>query len=301
MFIGVRWGSLYTKIIAWSFVPTVLILVTVALVTFYAYERVTENLVIARDQELVRLSASQLTVELDEYTNLLALAARIMAASPAEAEQTLRENSSRLVIFDGGVVMLDNFGRVVAAGPERARIIGQDWSDRSYFRQMARTPRPIFSDIVTDGPQGLEVIALAVPVTGDQGEFLGVVVGMFRLGARTVSAFYGGIVKQRLGESGQTYLIDSTGRVIYHSDINRIGEDFSTQPVIQAAKAGRTGSIRTRDLTGRDIVAGYAPVPGTPWALVTEESWTALTSASQSYRWSLLYCWLWASLCRLWL
>ncbi|MBE7474408.1 MAG: hypothetical protein DPW09_17350 [Anaerolineae bacterium] len=288
MLMGIRWGSLYTKIIAWSFVPTVLILVTVALVTFYAYERVTETLVLARDQELVRLSAGQLTVELSEHTNLLAVAARLMAASPATAQQTLSENSNRLVIFDGGVVVLDNFGRVMAAQPERPDIIGQDWSGRSYFRQMARTPQPVFSDIVADGPQGLEVIALAVPVTSDQGEFLGAVVGMFRLGATTVSAFYGGIVKQRLGESGQTYLIDSAGRVIYHSDINRIGEDFSTQPVAQAARAGKTGSIRSRDLAGRDIVAGYAPVPGTPWALVTEESWVALTSASQGYRWFLL-------------
>ena len=43
----IRWGSLRTKIIAWSFVPTAMILIAVALLTFSAYERVTEELVIA--------------------------------------------------------------------------------------------------------------------------------------------------------------------------------------------------------------------------------------------------------------
>lgn len=287
MLLGIRWGSLYTKIIAWSFVPTVVILVTVALVTFYAYERVTENLVIARDQELTRLSASQLATELTAHTNLLTVIARTVSmdqSAPTAQRAALNRASNRLVIFDGGVVMLDTFGIVVAAEPERPEIIGQDWSNRAYFRQMARAPQPIFSGIVADGPQGIDVIALAVPITGSQGEFLGTMVGMFRLGARNVSAFYGSIVKLRIGESGSTYLVDSTGRVIYHSDINRIGHDFSTQPVVQQAMNGKAGSIRTRDLAGRDIVAGFAPVPSTPWTLVTEESWAVLTSASQSYR-----------------
>jgi nitrate/nitrite-specific signal transduction histidine kinase len=186
------------------------------------------------------------------------------------------------------VVVLDNFGVVAAAQPERPEIIGQDWSNHAYFRQMARTPQPTFSDIVADGPAGVEVIALAVPITGDQGEFLGTVVGMFRLGARTVSAFYGSIVKLRLGESGDTYLLDATGRVIYHSDINRIGADFSGQPVVRTAMAGKAGSLRTWDVGGQDIVAGYAPVPGTPWTLITEESWAALTRPGQSYRTFLL-------------
>jgi nitrate/nitrite-specific signal transduction histidine kinase len=288
MLLGIRWGNLYTKIIAWIFVPTVIILLTVALVTYYAYEQVTENLVIARDQELVRLSASQLATELTEYSNLLAFVARTI---PPDHPTALSRSSNRLVIFDGGVVMLNTFGKVVATEPGRPNILLQDWSDRSYFRQMARTPRPIFSDIVTNGPESQEVIALAVPITGDRGEFLGTLVGMFRLGAPNVSAFYGSIVKLRLGQSGDIYLVDSTGRVVYHSDVNRIGEDFSTQPVVQQAMTGKAGAIRTNDSTGRAIVAGFAPVPGTPWSLVTEESWAMLTSASQNYRiflWALL-------------
>ena len=46
MLFGIRWGSLHNKIIAWFFVPTMIILVVVAAVIFYAYQQVTEYLVI---------------------------------------------------------------------------------------------------------------------------------------------------------------------------------------------------------------------------------------------------------------
>jgi hypothetical protein len=106
MLLGIRWGSLYTKIIAWVFVPVLVILFAVALVTYYAYEQVTESLVIARDQELVRLSASQLATELTEYTNLLTFVARTI---PPDRPAALSQSSNRLVIFDGGVVMVNTF------------------------------------------------------------------------------------------------------------------------------------------------------------------------------------------------
>lgn len=76
MLLGLRWGNLRAKIIAWSFVPTVIILVAVALVTFTAYQRVTEDLVIERDQELIRLSAGQLATEMTEYADVLAALGR---------------------------------------------------------------------------------------------------------------------------------------------------------------------------------------------------------------------------------
>lgn len=291
MLFGIRWGSLHTKIIAWSFVPTTIILVAVALVNFVAYQRVTEALVIERDQELTRLSASQLATELSKYTEELSALARVIGTygdAPTVHNRLLDQARNRLVVFDGGAVVLDTFGRVTAAEPERPGLVGQDWSDRLYFRQMIRQQGPVFSNIVADGPDGAEVIVVAVPIIGNRGEFIGMLAGMFRLGARTISAFYGGIIKLRLGEGGNTLLVDGSGRVIYHTNTDRIGEDFSRQPVIQEVLAGQTGARRTQGLDKHAIVAGYAPVPGTSWGLVTEESWAMLIRRSQGFQWSLL-------------
>ena len=288
----IRWGSLRTKIIVRSFVPTAIILFGVALITFVAYQRVTEELAIERDQELTRLSAGQLATELAEYTELLAGLARtvgIYQDDPAAQRDALMEASNRVAIFDAGALILDNFGAVVATEPERPEILGQDWSARLCFRDLVRAQISgfqgrVYSDVVTMGPDGAKVICVAVPITGEQGEFVGAMVGMFRLGATAVSAFYGDIVKLRIGESGSTYLVDGNGQVIYHSDPDRIGEDFSSQAVVQQVLSGQVGALRTRDLEGQDIVAGFAPVPGTAWGLVAEESWAALTVGYRGYQ-----------------
>jgi hypothetical protein len=100
--LGLSKGSLRTKIIAWSFVPTAIILLAVALVTFYAYQQVTEELAIERDQELIRLSAGQLATEMGEYEDLLLTLARtpdIYRSDPATQRNALKRASNRLAIL----------------------------------------------------------------------------------------------------------------------------------------------------------------------------------------------------------
>ena len=72
---GVRWSALQSnvriRIIAFLVVPTVALLVAVATVTYFAYHQVTEELVVERDRDLTRLSASQLATQLAKLTEVL--------------------------------------------------------------------------------------------------------------------------------------------------------------------------------------------------------------------------------------
>ncbi|MHB0859384.1 MAG: cache domain-containing protein, partial [Anaerolineae bacterium] len=279
--------TLRTKIIGWSFVPTAIILAAVALVNFYAYQQVTEDLVIQRDRELTRLSASQMSSELGQYAlplEALARAPEVFEGDETTQQQALSIAGNELVVYDGGVVLLDTFGHTVATHPARADILGQDWSGRTYYRSLLHSDGPAYSDIVSDGVNGEPVVVVAVPIKGYHGEFAGVLAGMFRLGAREVSAFYGSIVKLRLGESGTAVLVDSSGRVIYDSTGEHIGESVAEQAIVREVLSGKGGNTRTRDAEGRQIVASYAPVPGTGWGLVIQESWGDLMRFSHGYR-----------------
>ncbi len=178
---------------------------------------------------------------------------------------------------------MDTFGTIVAAHPERPDVMGQDWSDRPYFRQMLRSPDPVFSDIEYDGPQNTEVIGVAVPISGDQGEFLGSIIGMFQLKATSISAFYGGILRLRIG-NGRSYIVDGNGKAIYHDAPERVGTDLRGEQPVTQVRLGSIGAIRTKDLDGEDLLSAFAPIPGTSWGLVTEESWSALSSGSRDYQ-----------------
>jgi signal transduction histidine kinase/HAMP domain-containing protein len=281
--------GLRAKIIAWAFVPTAIILLAVAMVTYMAYRQVTEELVIGRDRELIRLSADQLISELTEYSNRLANEARadaIRATNDPEAvQQALMAARNRLIVFDGGVIIFDNFGKVVAAQPERADIVGHSWLDRAYVRQMLLSPRTLYSNIVPDGQDGSNVLVVAVPIIGAQREFRGALAGMFHVRPDTVSSFYADILKLRMNNSGTVYLVDGNGQVIYHTDSSQIGADFSTLPMVQKVKLGQINAVRTSDtLNQEDLLVAYAPVPGTGWGLVAEESWVVLNRSSQGYR-----------------
>lgn len=277
-------SGLRNKIIAWSFVPTAIILFLVALVLYFAYQKVTEDLVIKRDEELTRLSASEISASFEEYIDRLTNLARlpdIYQGSPREQRLALMSSRNQMFLFDGGAYILDNLGNVVAAHPENPRVMGQDWSDRSFFSNMVRTPGLVITDIEPNGPNGEETIALAVPIIGAREEFNGVAVGMFRLDASSLSPFYGALIKLRIGRTGDAYLVDNNRRIIFSNYPNLIGEQFSEHPIASQAFTGRVGVLRTEGVNGQDILAGYAPIPRTHWTLVVEEDWNNLVRDNQ--------------------
>ncbi|MCG3208216.1 MAG: hypothetical protein FOGNACKC_01818 [Anaerolineae bacterium] len=291
MLLGIRWRSMGLKIFAWSFIPAAIILGTVALLIFFAYQQVTADLVLERNQDVARLAAVQLNTALAEYSDLLTGMARtadIYRADPQDQQAALARAADRLAVFDAGVLILNSAGTVAAAQPERADILGANWANRLYFQQSQQRTGPVYSDIVNDGPAGQPVIAAAVPIIDDQGEFRGKLVGFFLLGQTAGSPFYSSIVQLSLADAGDIYLIDGQNRLIYHPNPALIGADISNQPVVEQAASRRVYARRTQGLEGDDIVASFAPVPGTPWGLITEESWTTLFQASQWYRLFLL-------------
>jgi GAF domain-containing protein/HAMP domain-containing protein len=288
--------GLRTKIIGWSFAPTALVSIAVVALTFYAYQRVTEDLVFERNRELAELMAGQLTAELVDYERRLALvAAQVgsefwLTAGKEELQALLNAQwtPESLQVFDGGVLVIDRTGHVVAAQPEHWDVVGQDVAGRAYISQACRSGQAAYSDMVADGVGGAEALAIAVPLLGDAGSGGGpcpAIVGLFRAerGATRTSAFYGSVWKLYIGRHKAAYLVDRQGRVIFHPDTFFIGEDWSAGEAVRHVLRGESGALRTRDVEGQEIVAAYAPLPGTGWGLVVEESWATLIGASQRY------------------
>lgn len=299
MFAWFRWDSLSTKIIVWTFVPTAIILLAVALVALNAYQDVTQDLVFERDRELTRLAANQLIFELGEYAELLmnvTRSANIYEGFPMNQQGALVQAYDRLSVFDGGVVILDADGIVTATLPHRPGLMDQDWSDQAFFQHFNNieeggTLDIFFSDILPDPTRSYdEVIGIPLPIIDPRGDvFRGVIFGMFRLDPGSENVFFNIIDGLELGDIGTKYLVDGNGRVIYHSNLENIGEDFigkdvSNQFVVKQVLQDQEGAVRTENFENQDIVAGYSPVMYTRWGLITEESWATLTADTHGHR-----------------
>ena len=259
--------SLRAKIIAWSLVPTAIILITVALVNLYSYQQVTEDLVIERDRDLTRLAAKLLGSELATYKD------------PFAEQYT--------AVFDAFIVFSSN-GTVLAAEPRDYEAGRPDWFDDSSLYQLLRSTEPVISDVIVDPQRGGEIVVVLMPIKTRDGQPAGGIAGLFRLDATTDSALYASMKKLQRGESNCVYLVDGHGTVIYHTNPDYIGQDFADLEAVQLVSNGQVGAIRTRDLEGRDIVASFSPVPDTSWSLITEEDWAALAKTSERYRQYLL-------------
>ena len=86
--------SLRTKLIAWTFAPTAIILVAVALVAFFALRQVTEVLGRERGRSLAYLSARQVTAQLQERSEQLSAVARtvdVYQGDPSAQRDALKQ------------------------------------------------------------------------------------------------------------------------------------------------------------------------------------------------------------------
>lgn len=278
--------SLSRNVGLWVVGLAILGLVGVVVYTYLAYRRAATDLVLERDEQLTVVSAARLQGDLADYGDLLIILARrgeMSGGFVSSQMVALEEAAPRLAVFDGGVVVLDTHGRVRATLPEQPRLTGTDCSNRDFFQDILSGSEMAFSDSQVLYPNGPLIIAVAVPIRDEGNAFVGAMAGLFRLGEPTLSSFYASIVRLRLGQSGTTYVVDGIGRVLFDSESSRVGRFLSTDQLSLATSA-TSGSLLTEDISGNDVVAAHAPVPGTRWTLIAEDDWSVVTTTTGRYR-----------------
>lgn len=261
------------------------VLIGAAVVAYLAYQQATSQLLLERGRELAYFSANRLAIELAKLAEPLDDLARTEVMSGGsfyDQRQALESSRQRLAVYDVGVVLIDRRGIVVGTEPWRPEILGRDWSDRHFFSHLLSDSSAYFSDAVEDGPDGQPVIVVSVPVQGGRGEFVGALAGMFRLGESNVSSFYASIVRLRLPQTGNAYLIDGNGRLLYATQSSAIGGTFE-RIGLPVKLAGSAAASRARNTQGHDLVIASAPVPTTRWTLLLEDNWGVVTAPSRRY------------------
>lgn len=286
------WRQSRARVLAAVILLTTLGLIGAAAYSYLSYRRAAEALIIERDRQVALLTAVRLRDELGKLGDELQALARSQSLYLGLTDRQrlfLRGASQRLSLFDGGVILMDNGGRVRATVPERWDIMSDDWSSQEFFKSMlvAQPPAIHFSPVLNVGPGDTPVVVMSVPVLGENKEMVGVLSGLFRLGQSQVSAFYASIVRLRLTGSGDTYIVDSSGRIIYDAEYQRIGDTIDVGATLAGAQLESTnaqgGATRTQDAEGHEVVTAFAPVPGTDWMLVTETDWAAATAPVQRF------------------
>ncbi len=294
------WNSLRTKIIAWSFVPTVIILSAVAWFTFYSYQKVIGDLAIKQDWAIVQSKTQPLFNAFFDITNHIIVQIILQVDTQREAPLEVRaqiiiDHAQGIDIFDGGIYFVDSLGEVVKTHPDQPEVVGQDWSDTPQFRFMVDHPgKAAYSDLRHIESSGKEILCMSASMNGTQGEFIGADYYCFTIYPATQNAYYESYSNaySKLDLGSNVYMVDGNQRIIFSTDPSDMGRDLSGEAYLQQLLQSESMSGRFRK-GGEDMLVSYVPLytfSGSlvPWNVVKEESWTEIMRPSLPYR-QLLY------------
>jgi nitrate/nitrite-specific signal transduction histidine kinase len=292
------WGSsLRTKIITWSFVPTVIILSAVAWFTFFSYQQVLGDLAIKQDWAIVHTKADQANLALSTLINShirqIVLNIDTHPELPLEIRaRNILDQAQDLADFDGGIYFVDQHGKIFLTHPERPQILGQDWSDTPQFRYVRDNPpgnSPI-TDIQDTRTNVGSIVCVIWPMHDSQKEMIGAGYYCFKIDSSGKNVLNRSFNSLLLGTN--VFFLDGNQRIVFSSDPAQIGKDVSKEADIQQLLQGQSTSIRFRQGT-EDKVISYIPFNPVKdnklrWVLISEQSWSDIMQPSLPYR-QLLY------------
>lgn len=164
------------------------------------------------------------------------------------------------------VSIVDKDGEILAISPETLALKGKILD--SVGGREALKKREAFISQPYVGLTGRLIIFLSYPIFDSEGDYLGLIGG-------TVYLKEENMLQQVLGEhfykdGSHVYVVDKSGRIIYHQDPRRVNDSALDNVVVQQLIAGKSGAMEVVNTEGVEMLAGYATIPMADWGVVTQ-------------------------------
>jgi nitrate/nitrite-specific signal transduction histidine kinase len=287
------WSNLQVKIIAWSFVPTVIILSAVAWFTFYSYQKVLGVLAMKEDLAVLDTKILQAAEGINNLINpsLQAIILNIDTKPELSLEaraQNILDRAPNLDIYDGGIYFVDQHGIVFKSQPKRLELIGQDWSGTSQFRSV-RDNLPGAGPITNIQSIGIDeagVVCVIWPMHNTLSEFIGAGYYCLAINPNEQNILYTTLNSLSIGQN--VYILDGNQRIIFSPDLAQLGKDLSKEDFIQQLLRSESKSIRFQN-EREDKVISYGSLvrnkdPTIFWILVSEQNWDEIMRPTLPYQ-----------------
>lgn len=190
------------------------------------------------------------------------------------------------------VHLTDEKGIVIASTDSST--LGKSAADKEWFQKASKGMRAI-SDLHMETSANIPVITISMPIANVYHSNLNYVafdVRMDVVGRDLVR-------NQRSGRSGQVYLLDSTGQIMYHPDLgNASATDFAelaaAKKVTALKETPKTSDQQNVDYSSADmteiyenpngvkVIAGYSKNMDSGWSVVSEQQYTEVVAGSKS-------------------
>jgi len=89
-------------------------------------------------------------------------------------------------------------------------------------------------------------------------------------------------------DQSYVYVVDSEGRIIYHPNADRIGDDVSSNEIVTQVLLENEGTMISKNLAGEEFFAGYAYVESTGWGIVVQTPTSIVAKMQKTLFWRMV-------------
>lgn len=250
-----------------------IILLTIAITTWVGYREERSSL-ISTTQELNRIRAEELSRPVKVLADTMRVGVQKtvsmlsdMSLTDASAQKQI-DYFGEISPYYNVVFITDKQGRVTAATPrgyqayigKHVNFGGKSGGDRGAASADTFSVYDINPNLL-----GL----MNFPIHDHGGEKKGSLIALVFL--KEFNIFEDIFGTQDKNENGTYYyVVDSHGTVLYSGDNKKVTESFKENAVVQQLMKGESGGQRVIDADGEEYIAGYAPVEGIGWGIVSQ-------------------------------
>jgi diguanylate cyclase (GGDEF)-like protein len=168
--------------------------------------------------------------------------------------------------YFNSMTWIDETGLIRAISPISIGLKGKQGSAVAMEALQAKTT---YISLPYIGATGRLLILISEPFYDSSGQYRGIIGGTIYLQEENVlSEFL--TVNERDPNGSYYYVAGPDGTLLYHPDDIRIGENASSNPIIQRLIAGESGTGRVTNTQGVAMLAAYSYVEETGWGVVQQ-------------------------------
>lgn len=224
----------------------------------------------------VTLENAQLALRYAAYH--LAADPDFAARAPLEASRVWHQSS-----HFNAVAIVDQTATILTAQPQGLKVDGRQLLDDELLEAIA-SGRPYITEPFR-GLTGRWLVTLTHPlISPTTGESLGVIAGSISL--HEANVLHTLLAEQTYRDGSYVYVVDRAGNLIYHPDPSRVGDNAFANPLVPRVLAGEAGADEVVNTQGVRMLAGFAPVEGVNWGVVSQRAYDAALSPLDEMMWN---------------
>ncbi|PCK30411.1 sensor domain-containing diguanylate cyclase [Pseudoalteromonas piscicida] len=255
----------------------ILILATLCVLTsllnaFFATYQVQKQVMVKDTLEANRAYATKLAGVTDLF--LQSVLMQLKASSDVIAEQLddreavnneLKQMLIRTHSFDS-VVLVSASGEIIGAQPSSLGVTGTILQDEIETSPLRKQSPYIVGPFIS--PAGNLMVSPTHPMFDKAGNFLGfIAAGIYLKGDNILGRL---LANHHHKDKTYVYVTGPNGKLIYHHEDDRIGQDVTKNEVVESLLKRGSGAAQIVNTQGVEMLAGYASVETSGWGVVAQ-------------------------------